>query len=75
VDAGLKAGDLPGVVRTSLLLVWPGEEQVPAGVECVDFEFEVVQAVAGGVQKNLEVVVVEYDGVMSGQGGPDVRLD
>lgn len=49
-----------------------GEEEVPGGVEGVHFELEVFVGVGVGIDEEFEVVVVEDDGVVLGEGAPDV---
>jgi hypothetical protein len=73
-DGGLKARDGPGVVGVAALAVGLVEEEVLAGVERVDLELEVTGVGEGRLEEQLEVVVVEDDGVVLGEGGFDVGL-
>lgn len=63
-NGGFEAGDVPAVVGFAAEAVGLVEEEIPAGVECVDFEFEVAGVVFaccfdGGLEEDFEVVVVE----------------
>ncbi len=72
LDGGAEAGDLPAVVGRAAVFIGLGEEEVPGGVEGVHFEFEVFVGVGVGIDEEFEVVVVEDDGVVLGEGAPDV---
>ena len=50
------------------------EQQVEDGVPRVDLNLVVVAGVAVRVEEDLEVIVLEYDGIALGQRGSDVRL-
>ena len=64
----------PGVVGPALVHVRLVQHEVPTGVEGVDFKFVVGMGFAAGVHEDLEIGVLENDGVVFGEGGPDVRL-
>jgi len=74
VDGGLKAGYSPGIVGAATLAVRLVEEEIPAGVEGVDFELEVTGVGERRLEEYLKVVVVEDDGVVLGERGLDVGL-
>ena len=74
VSRRLQAGDLPLVDRRAAVAIGLLEEQVPLGVEGVDLDLVVLVVVAVGVDEDLEVVVLEDDRVVLGQGAPDVRF-
>ena len=50
------------------------QEKVPAGVESVDLELEIAGVGERRLEEYFEVVVVENDGVVLGEGGLDVGL-
>ena len=72
MDGRAQAGDLPTVVGFAAFAIRFGQEEVPAGIEGVDFELEIVAPVAGGVEEDFEIVIVEDDRIVLGEGGPDV---
>src|SRR5471030_1319780 len=73
-ETAVRNPDVPTVVGLAALAVRLGQEEVPPGIEGVDLEFEVVAAVARRVQEDFEIVIVENNGIVLGEGGPDVRL-
>jgi len=70
-DRGFGVG-FPRVISRAAISVGLGEIEVPGGVEGVDLELEVAGGIAVGIDEDLEIVVVENDGIVLGQGGPDV---
>src|SRR5689334_15763346 len=59
VYGSAQARNLPFIARFASPLVRLVEEQVPAGVERVDFKFVVLERIAVRIDKDLEIVVVE----------------
>ena len=74
VDADLQARDVPRVDRRTAVAVRLDQHQIPRRAERVHLELVVRVGVAIGIDEDLEVVVVEDDGVALGQRSPDVRL-
>src|SRR5216684_773213 len=70
----LQPGNFPFVVRFAAVLIWFGQEEVPAGVERIDLELVVFEPVAVGIDKYFKVVILKNDGVVLGEGCPDMRL-
>lgn len=73
-DGMFKAFNVPIVKGNAgvAIAVRCSEEEVPNGVEGVNFEFEIVASGSGGVNKNFKVVIVVDDAVALGKGAIDV---
>jgi hypothetical protein len=50
------------------------QKQIPAGVQCIDFELKVLVAIAVGVDKNFKIVVAKDNTVVFGQRSPNMRF-
>ncbi len=74
LDAGLEPLDVPGVDGRAAVAVGLDEQEVPDRVQGVHLQLVIVVGVAVGVDEDLEVVVLEDDGIPGRQGGPDVGL-
>src|SRR5580765_7826358 len=74
LDGRTQARNFPAIIGVSPRPIGLGQEKVPTGVEGVDLEFEILDAVPVRIEEDFEIVVVEDDRVMLRQGGPHIRL-
>ena len=70
----LQPGDVPRVQSRSTVAIGPHQQQIPLGGKGVDLVLVVIVGVPVGIDEDLEVVVMEDDGVPVPQGRPDVGL-
>ncbi|MEY3457996.1 MAG: hypothetical protein RL215_1153 [Planctomycetota bacterium] len=53
----------PAIVRLASGAVGARESEIPDGVECVEFEFSVVELITIWIDEDFKVIVVKDDGV------------
>ena len=74
LDRGFQSRDLPAVLGLASVFVRLRKEEIPAGVERVDFKLVVIVRIAVRIDEDLEVRIDKNDGIVLRQGGPDVRF-
>ena len=74
MDRRLQTRNLPAVLGRAAIAIGLLEQQIPAGVESVDLELAIIVITAGGVDENLEIIVLENNGIVLGERAPDMRL-
>ena len=52
---------IPSVNRGTAVAVWLDQQQIPYGIERIDFEFIVLMGVPVGIDKDFKVVIVKND--------------
>jgi hypothetical protein len=72
IHRGPQPADVPGVNGGAAVAVGLNQQEIPDGVQRVDFDLEIRVRIAVGVDEDLEVVVLEDDRVALRQGPPEV---
>ena len=74
MNGGFRAGNFPRILWVAAIQIRLVQSQVPRGVKRVHLELVIWLRLASGINKHLEVGIIEDDRVVIGQRGPDVRL-
>ena len=72
IHRGAQPGDVPGVNRGAAVAVGLNQQEIPDGVQRVDFDLEIRVRIAVRIDEDFEVVVLEDDGVALLEGPPEV---
>ena len=75
VHCCLEPGDLKAIVRLAPILVGAIQEQIPSGVEGVQFQFGVSVIISIRIDKDLEVIILKNNRIVFADAALQVRFE
>ncbi len=74
MDTGLHALQVPAAQRLATFGIGLCKHQVPDRTECIYFDFVIVKAISVRIEKNFEIIVIEYYFIFLADVRPDMRF-